>query len=473
MYEVTLMIMKRKSVIAIAAALTLCASAAGVFGMGAGCVAEAAGSLNIDIHPPKVDVKGPLVAASLTVDGKETDYNDAGTAFSEMWGKHGAVMKLYKDWDIHDRMWVDSRCDGNTLDLNGHVITRHADYQRVDGEIMNISGGAHFTIKDSQPYIKHGDVKGGILTGGTSRSGAGGIHISGGHLTMTGGTIYKNNTNEHGGGIYVEKDGSLTMSNASFNGNETKDARGKTHGGAIYIDGGTVNLSGVLFLNNKSENDGGAIYHNKGTLIARNCVFMNNSSKHEGGAIAIDGENVELYNPTMESNHADGRGGAIWINANKVFLSDGTIQKNSADGYGNGIYVDSQNDINIQGRLKIADNGVDNLSLQNGIFSTAHVYNGGLFPGSKVGVGFVDAPLSSSGYEAIKNISEYELNNYIVADRGQFEFRDARYVFQVFMATAISEYGAALYIVIALELIAAVYIIAAAVRKNKKEEVEA
>ena len=41
------------------------------------------------------------------------------------------------------------------------------------------------------------------------------------------------------------------------------------------------------------------------------------------------------------------------------------------------------------------------------------------------------------------------------------------------MATAISEYGAALYIVIALELIAAVYIITAAVRKNKKEEVEA
>ena len=75
------MIMKRKSVIAIATALTLCASAAGVFGMGAGCVAEAAGSLNIDIHPPKVDVKGPLVAASLTVGGKETDYNDAGTAF--------------------------------------------------------------------------------------------------------------------------------------------------------------------------------------------------------------------------------------------------------------------------------------------------------------------------------------------------------------------------------------------------------
>ena len=90
-----------------------------------------------------------------------------------------------------------------TIDLNGHYIKRDRDYEtKKNGSVIIINKDATLTIKDSRPKVKGYDgVKGGVIAGGASTNGGGGITIKkDGHLIMKGGTIYDCVSDEDGGG---------------------------------------------------------------------------------------------------------------------------------------------------------------------------------------------------------------------------------------------------------------------------------
>ena len=373
-------------------------------------------------------VSDPSIVATVEKDGQRTEYKKVDEAWKALSGKKGSVMKLYRDWNTGSAIAVGNGYSGVTLDLNGHTIRRKTNGKTRDGEVLSINSGASITITN------------GTITGGNSKNGAGGINVGGGKLIMNGGTISGNATTDDGGGLLLRA--------------------------------GSAELTGVSFRDNKAGDNGGGIYFKQGSaLTVRSCSFEKNSAGKNGGAIAVKEEYAKLFDVIMLNNKADSDGGGLWVNANRTYLSGGTIKYNMAD-YGGGVYVDSAFDLNIQGKLVIQNNQTtsrerSNLCLQDGWFSSAKIYSGGLMPGSKVGLNKTKS-LSSKGYTAVVNTSWFQEKLYFTADRGKLYQPKGSINKVIYMATAMGELNLAPFFVIALELIAAAAIIVIAVRKRKR-----
>ena len=344
-----------------------------------------------------------------------------------------------------------------TIDLNGFNIDRkRGNDQNDDGEVINVKDGGNLTIIDSNPSVSKNisgvQITGGAILGGASEDGAGGIHIkNGGCVKMIGGNIGCCQTNDHGGAIKVEGETSqLTLDGVTLFKNKTRDAFLNTNGGAIYVDRGKVRIrncvfngnesedyggaifadevnsyiviEGSKFINNEADDDGGAIYIDRGNLRISGTVFEGNEADDDGGAIYINDEDgTFIRNCTFTRNVADDAAGGLYINDDLVFLVDCDFHDNRADGYGGGgIYVDSMHDISIQGVMKVYNNKgkkgrADNLFLQHGKASKAYLYSGGLLDGSKIGI------RTNQSYTAIKNITQYEYDEFFFSDAGSFK----------------------------------------------------
>ena len=414
---------------------------------------------------------------AIVIDGSSTSYYDSlDGAIRDCAGKKNVIIRLATDASVSSCWHISGNMNGVTLDLCGYSLTRTNAHFSKDGAVLRIESGADFRIINSRPDFDNTRVhmKGGGITGGHSGNCGGGIHIcSGGKLKMDDVNVFKNNTDYHGGGVYIEDGGQLDMNRGCFKENKSYDAWTKDHGGAIY-NKGRIGLSGVRFEGNYSENHGGAIYHAGGKMVLSSCTFLNNKAKNCGGAIAIDSENVELYDCIVERNFASDDGGGIWVNDHKVFLAGGRIRFNLAD-YGGGVYVDSRYDIGIQGKLVIDGNSTtssrpSNLVLQEGVVSHAEAFDGGLLPGSRIGIGKTKS-LSSGGIRSVVNTTDYEINaGYFFADDGRVRLKNEKEKKEVFLATAFDEYGWGVLLFIVLEVIGGVFAIRMLKRQLAKKK---
>lgn len=158
-----------------------------------------------------------------------------------------------------------------------------------------------------------------------------------------------------GGAIYLH--GGATLSFTDNAGNIIFDRNSAEHkGGALYINGSTVNIShskdsglkGDVIFSYNNAGKGGAVYlDNKSTLSVANqgnIIFKYNEAA-EGGAIYIeDTPELSLNVNTREFiyNHATEYGGAIYSQADTVLGNTGTteIHYNTADVGGGAIYAD-------------------------------------------------------------------------------------------------------------------------------------
>lgn len=185
-----------------------------------------------------------------------------------------------------------------SIDLNGHTITA-ANNQGA----FNISNGGKLEIKDS--------VGKGIIQGNGTVTGSGGaIYMkgSGSALTISGGTIQGFTVSKHGGGVYMSG-GTFTMTggkiyNCSSSGTDLS-------GGGVYMAEGTFDMSG------------GSI---------ENC------RAHEGAGVKMypDSENTTCtftMSGSAEIKNCSNDGVSIaWSGTSKFTMSGGTIDNNK--GYG-------------------------------------------------------------------------------------------------------------------------------------------
>lgn len=330
-----------------------------------------------------------------------------------------------------------------TLDLAGHVLARDGANYSDRGEVITVKKGADVKIKDSSPNTSHFSYKdkGGLITKGSSKNSAGGIH--------------------------VEKDSSLTMTGGTI-----VDCRSKYEGAGLRNEGGNVRLNGVTIKSNICDDNGGGIIHMDGSMVLTDCVIKTNLSKKSGGGIMIKGENVEFHGCSIEDNQANDKGGGIVVRQDKVFIDGGYIMGNKAKD-GGGVYVDSYRDINIQGRLIIDGNkgkggARENLYLQDGNATSARIYDGGLLPGSRVGI--LKSGTDTASYKAVIGATEYEWKNGLIAiDAGEGWFSETSVKKEVFMATAIDWYGWGIVLFIVLELVGAFVMIRLTLRKKRSK----
>ncbi|MCR4604550.1 MAG: hypothetical protein K5639_00955, partial [Eubacterium sp.] len=368
----------------------------------------------------------------------------------------GSEIELSKDNEI-------------TIDLNGHYIKREvkkAGETEKNGSVFHVREGATLTIKDSRPKEKdvYNGVPGGVITGGASSNGAGGITIDkDGHVVMHGGTLYDCLSSEQGGGVFLQTgssktsfkmdggriyncqadknliysqggaiffgDGKLDISDAIIDNNFAKNA-----GGAIYCRRGEMKLDNVKIVGNKTEkSSGGALYIDYDTAKAKgtnaridDCIFTDNKSDDGGGAICLR-DNPEdmgafmINKSAFRNNTTNGNGGAIEALDDGLVLSHCEITGNEAKGYGGGVFVAYKNDINVKGKVIIKDNKSTKQSTCNDlaleykteVLGKAYVYSGGLLPGSWIGIGST----TDKSVMLAKKMAVYEMQ-YFHANKG-------------------------------------------------------
>jgi CSLREA domain-containing protein len=152
------------------------------------------------------------------------------------------------------------------------------------GGTNNAGGGSVMTIRNS------------VIANNTA-TGAGGAmqNFSTSTLHLINTTVNNNTCNSTltgGGGI--QANGTLTMSNVTFSGNNASGG----DGGAIYYNGGGLAMNNVTVANNVASGGGsGGLHKSTATLNAnvRNSIFANNTgsaSPDVTGAISSQGNNI-------------------------------------------------------------------------------------------------------------------------------------------------------------------------------------
>lgn len=339
--------------------------------------------------------------AQVTIKGQSAvAYTDLTSLFNALnaCAEKTFTVKLLGNLNTHDAgMFPIPAKSTATLDLNGYSINRHmanAEYETDDNrEVVLVNNDAKLTITDSNPSRVHGgylagdtpeceiwfenegsscSIKGGVIAGGASDNGGGGITIKdNATVTMKGGTIAGNISYDGGGGVQLRGSNSkftLDGGNIMFNG------AWREKGGGIKAQNGIVEIISGNIWNNwahagtTTDGDGGGIYINQederalyihGTNTSadgkesRSASICYNRADDEGGGIYIDEGTATIMNAELVGNTClDGDGGAILVNddgtgANLTAITACYISGNNAEGDGGGIAITDENYIQI------------------------------------------------------------------------------------------------------------------------------
>lgn len=212
----------------------------------------------------------------------------------------------------------------------------------------------------------------------------------------------------NGGAIFVENCvGAITITDCGF----TSCQANGGNGGAIYLDGGSLSMSGVAFTSNKAKN-GGAIYIKKGSLeMTDGVISLNTATTDSGGGISIaSGGTFTMSGGKISGNSASLNGGGINSSGIVCIYGDAVIGDDGASGTATS-ETDSSNKAGFNGG-GIFNSGKLALGYKTWTSSATAPSNpqtldGGVYYNyAQVGGGIYNASISSSLYIASGNISK-------------------------------------------------------------------
>ena len=200
--------------------------------------------------------------------------------------------------------------------------------------VLQNTGGNHIVSVDGGTLT----MTGGYIVGGgkDNNSNGGGIYVNNGTVNISGGVIAANKS-DNGGGIYV-KSGTLNISGGAVTGNSVYDGHNngaERNGGGIYVESGTLNLS-----------DEGYVTNNYKSCDCKVCKEDVNNT-HGGGGIALANSSVmNMTGGYVTGNYSGLAGGGIYAGfftegtGAKFEMSGGTIAGNCAElGEGGGLRI--------------------------------------------------------------------------------------------------------------------------------------
>jgi hypothetical protein len=259
---------------------------------------------------------------------------------------NGVEITMQADWNLEDRLIVPDSAKA-VVEMNGHRISRNLGDDTTNGEVLCLNDNStlnlmglnapetEFSFKGYSRYNSTQDVSltsGGLITGGYSSNG--------------------------GGGIYMKKGSSLTLNHIIVGGNKSeKSLQMDGNGGGICIDGDNTNCnfqySYVAY--NFADLNGGGIYSNsENSMIILTGSHINNNSTYcytnyhtkNGGGLYIDKDSTALSmrDSEIKLNYAYGDGGGLFINGEyaKVSMDNSHIDENTSH-EGGGININDTN----------------------------------------------------------------------------------------------------------------------------------
>lgn len=270
-----------------------------------------------------------------------------------------------------------------TLIIDGGAITdnhvSHENNQNRGGAIYNDGilkiknctvsgndgddGGAIFNTENGSAVLKNV-----TMTNNTSVNHGGGAIVNNGALTLQSCTVTGNTSKSNGGAIWTNVGGSaVTITNTTITNNATSND--DTRGGAIYIESGSVAVTGGKIADNTAK-DGGAVYIAAGSEATFNNVTLSgNSATQRGGGAVVNYGTAGFAGCDLMNNTAKSHGGAIWTGgAGSVTLTDCTVTDNTAELTGGGVCL-------YQGTLTASGTTVSNNQSAGG--AGMYIYEGG------------------------------------------------------------------------------------------------
>ena len=193
-----------------------------------------------------------------------------------------------------------------------------------NGGVLNLSSSSTKTISGNRALNGNG---GGIWTN------------NGGTLTNCTFDIWDNTGNraQNGGGVYLES-GTLAVSGGSYS-----YSRATSNGGGFYLNGGTLTFSGspLPAITNNGAQNGGGIYTNIDLTLPA-MTFDGNTASQDGAGIYVpSGKTLSVTGATFINNVATRNGGGIYT-ANGGTLTNCTVgasnNRNTAQN-GGGVYL--------------------------------------------------------------------------------------------------------------------------------------
>lgn len=237
--------------------------------------------------------------ASVTLTNTTVNRNDSTGS-----GSSGGGIKTYGSLEMHGGQIALNTAGGSggglsvgssaTVDIydayiNDNHVTEDPSY---GGGIDNFEG--QLALYDST--VSANWVSG---TPSSSFSRGGGIHSSGGDLTLTGSMILDNDALDSGGGVFFSN-GNLNITNAVFRGNELSGSA-SAGGGLFNGTSSTTIIKQTEFSANISADRSGGI-HNQGTITLENATISGNSASFAAGMLSTAVGGSSILNSTIYAN---------------------------------------------------------------------------------------------------------------------------------------------------------------------------
>lgn len=296
-------------------------------------------------------------------DGK-TEYTSIDSAWEAV--EKGVTVVMQHDWTTSDRLVLDDDETG-TIYMNGYKIERHLSNKSSDGEVIYLDDDSKLTLRGcnsnginkTESTFKVNNLEevgtfksGGLVTGGWSTNGAGGIHMKDESKLILDNVAVSGNkaSDDYGGGVNMNNSGcSLTLKNGAFvSYNYAK------YGGGVYAASSncTITMSDASKIeHNYSIKDGGGIYsngsHTTVNMTGGSSICHNTAKVRGGGYFAgYSYGTIKSSDKTGEIsyNTAGKYGGAIYIEQAKFHSNENSISGiiftgNTAVGGGGALYL--------------------------------------------------------------------------------------------------------------------------------------
>lgn len=209
----------------------------------------------------------------------------------------------------------------------------------------------------------------------------GAIYVgTGSTVEITNADIQTSIASLNGGAIY-NAGSNLTVTGTTLNSNDAQGAAATNGGGGIFNNGGSLTLSSMVVTNNTASGisgSGGGVFVNDGSVRVTGGDFNSNISNRAGGGIEISSASgtpeVSILSVDFDGNTTGanpGNGGAIHVtagttaNAAMVEVVAGTFSNNIAANEGGGLWNDLMGTMTVDGAV-ISDNTASGASSDNG-----------------------------------------------------------------------------------------------------------
>ena len=241
----------------------------------------------------------------------------------------GNTITPLKDINLSDGLIIPAN-KNIVLDLQGYTLSRNLKNATSSGYVVKVAGGATVTIQDTSEGEK------GKITGGWNNSQGGGIYNEGTltlkDITVTGNKSTGGQTGDcYGGGIYSHRNSTIIIDGAQIIGNEAE-----IKGGGIHIASLGENnvIKDCLIQGNKTiaETDGigAGLYIQRGTVNVTGCTITENEANGNGGGMFIGNDNdipvVNIANTIITGNTSTGEGSGFYYNRGKLNIEGNEVE---------------------------------------------------------------------------------------------------------------------------------------------------